>query len=676
MKISFISLAILFLYINSHAQNRDCDPVVVNGVAVPCLLGLMPRDLVGFKYEANTGWVQIPIQVDERLLADVSRPYSGSGPSGCEGGPKEDEPWDIFYYADTTSHVGADPDPSFDIDDELVFMAKDVGSPVGNIANPAGTGIRCELQIYDPVEGTSLGYVYIFEQDGSLDASAGEDYIQYDFTFFPMGDSIAGNSVKEDYIMCYENEVRNTEASSVITEDYESRFSDRWTEDYLKIKTGNVLDTSLLDIHQITLDIDKCLRYTGSFATNTGVIISTIDGPVRAIRAIMGANSGRYNQLSIFFTKCQVYYRSDFRVHDAITQDVSQAYDMFDWTDAMNGAKYSNNYNPTPVVIDGNQDNLNKDELPVWSLYEGAQGSIVVNASIVKNSDHYTFGESLQDVMARTNNAGTAWDAYYDDAGVEATYQCTGDEEAYGTAGWVVYTNQCYDYRFMTDKCDSLTTPNEVVFNRTNYYLPPGVDNAGAARYADYARQPLQILDLDGIVLAAELTRFQANTKAEGVLLDWETATENDNAYFELQRSADGKSFEALVRLKGQGTSLEAKQYDFLDVLPYSGTNYYRLKQMDFDGDFEYSKIISVQWKATNESNLKIFPNPSTNRLYYLLKDRASIQAVRIYDAFGRLLSVVATIDGAIELGGLATGIYILEVQSNSGSFRKRFFKQ
>ncbi|MEM9886790.1 MAG: T9SS type A sorting domain-containing protein [Bacteroidota bacterium] len=675
IKTNILLFLLLFLCckITSFAQNRDCDPVIAKGASLFCVQGFAPNEIVGFRYEANNNWIQIPIQIDERILLDVSAPYGLD--SGCGGTPKEDEPWDYLYYADSTSHIGADTDASFDFDDELLFMAKDVGERVDNVADPSGTANRCELEVYDPVVDSVLGYVYLFFQDGSLNPSAGIDYVDYDLEFFPMGNDTAGTTVRDDYIMCYNNKVRNTEASRVVTSKYESGFSARWTEDFLKLKTGNVANDNILDIHQITLDIDKCLRYTESFSTNRGVIVSTIDGPIRAIRSIMGANSGVYNQISIFFTECQAYYRSDFRVHDAINADVSRAYDMFDWSDVMNGAQYSNNYNPTPVTVDGNQDNLNNNELPIWSLFTGDQGSIVINASIVKNSDHYTFGATLQDVMNRTNRAGTAWDAYYDDAGDNASYTCTGDAKALGTSGWVVYTNQCYDYRFMTAKCDSLQSPNEAVFNRTNYYLPPNLSNETAARYGDYAQQPLQVLVLD-IPLPVALVQFQAKKDKEGILLNWETATENDNAYFELERSTDGKFFSPIVQIKAHGTSIIAHQYTFLDVLPNDGINYYRLKQVDFSGTFEYSKVLSIEWKGDKENDhLKLFPNPAKGILYYLLDHQVSIELVRVYDAFGKLLKTVQSINGFLIIDELEKGMYVLEVQSNSGSWRKRFFK-
>ena len=87
-----------------------------------------------------------------------------------------------LFYADAETYTGADPDPLLDLDDELVFMARDGGDRVGSWSEPAGvvSGSAVELELRD---GEAQAWVYLFERDGTLlEPSAGQDYVQYTFS--------------------------------------------------------------------------------------------------------------------------------------------------------------------------------------------------------------------------------------------------------------------------------------------------------------------------------------------------------------------------------------------------------------------------------------------------------------------------------------------------------------
>ncbi len=114
----------------------------------------------------------------------------------------------------------------------------------------------------------------------------------------------------------------------------------------------------------------------------------------------------------------------------------------------------------------------------------------------------------------------------------------------------------------------------------------------------------------NGMALPVELVDFSTSIKDKNVTLIWSTATEINNEGFIIQRSVDGKSFDDIGYVKGHGDSDELISYSFKDYAPPSGLIYYRLKQVDFDGAFEFSPIEVVEIiKQTNES-LSIFPNP------------------------------------------------------------------
>jgi hypothetical protein len=110
--------------------------------------------------------------------------------------------------------------------------------------------------------------------------------------------------------------------------------------------------------------------------------------------------------------------------------------------------------------------------------------------------------------------------------------------------------------------------------------------------------------------LAVELISFTGKATESGINLEWSTASEENNSHFEVERSADGKSFEQIAKIEGNGNSNTTIKYAFTDTNPHFGDNYYRLRQADFDGKFEYSKTIAVSNTMPEEMQIMMYPNP------------------------------------------------------------------
>src|SRR5688572_12495014 len=108
--------------------------------------------------------------------------------------------------------------------------------------------------------------------------------------------------------------------------------------------------------------------------------------------------------------------------------------------------------------------------------------------------------------------------------------------------------------------------------------------------------------------LPVELVSFKGSATAEGIALNWETATEKNNAYFSIQYSTDGRNFESVGYVDGKGTSTTANAYFFTHKDAKPGKAYYRLKQVDFDNTYAYSKIIVVDAKEKATLPLKVYP--------------------------------------------------------------------
>lgn len=113
------------------------------------------------------------------------------------------------------------------------------------------------------------------------------------------------------------------------------------------------------------------------------------------------------------------------------------------------------------------------------------------------------------------------------------------------------------------------------------------------------------------VLLPVELISFNALLKDDIVELNWATASEKDNAFFTVEKSSDGVNFEAIDVLKGWGTRSDAMFYSTIDHNPLPGVGYYRLKQTDFDGNYFYSKIVSVENGNDTKLKFTIIPNPT-----------------------------------------------------------------
>jgi hypothetical protein len=169
--------------------------------------------------------------------------------------------------------------------------------------------------------------------------------------------------------------------------------------------------------------------------------------------------------------------------------------------------------------------------------------------------------------------------------------------------------------------------------------------------------------------LPVELTSFTSTASAEGVTLMWTTASEINNHGFEVERSYDGNIFENVGFVNGHGTSTEIHNYSFTDI-PENKANgifYYRLKQVDMNGQSTYSKVLTVKIDIPREFSLaQNFPNPfnPTTTIKYTVPQNGPV-TIKLYDITGREVSTlvnevqsVGSYDLKFDASGLASGVY------------------
>lgn len=163
-------------------------------------------------------------------------------------------------------------------------------------------------------------------------------------------------------------------------------------------------------------------------------------------------------------------------------------------------------------------------------------------------------------------------------------------------------------------------------------------------------------------VAPVSLLNFNANCINKNVKLDWQTASEINNDYFDLERSADGNSYGSLLRVNGNGTTNEPHQYFAYDEQPLGGSNYYRLKQVDFNGSTTYYNPIIVN--CNQVEGISIYPNPNNGS--FIVSGISEEEEIQLTDALGRtLLSKKGEMN--YELNNLQEGIYFVIIKSKFG---------
>ncbi|MBT2556816.1 T9SS type A sorting domain-containing protein [Hymenobacter sp. ISL-91] len=172
--------------------------------------------------------------------------------------------------------------------------------------------------------------------------------------------------------------------------------------------------------------------------------------------------------------------------------------------------------------------------------------------------------------------------------------------------------------------------------------------------------------------LPVQLLSFGAERRPAGVQVRWATATEQNSARFEVQRSATGQAFRTIASVAAQGNSNSRHEYTVFDQQPLTGTGYYRLHQLDHDGKSSYSAVISV----TAPGEMRVYPNPVLTKLTVELP--AAGGRYRILSMLGGTLMAGELFDSKAELDmtTLPTGLYQLEISTPAGREMRKIIKQ
>ncbi len=163
------------------------------------------------------------------------------------------------------------------------------------------------------------------------------------------------------------------------------------------------------------------------------------------------------------------------------------------------------------------------------------------------------------------------------------------------------------------------------------------------------------------------------------VLLKWSTANEINNDHFDVQRSSDGLNFTSFGSVAASHNSNSVQNYSYAEFKTINGSNFYRLKQVDLDGNFKYSAIVKVNMTG---ALWVIFPNPATSKAIIQIRSQLKNVSFTLVDNFGKtvyyrsLPNVSAGEFKDIPLTNVAKGIYMLKIESDKGSKTEKIIVQ
>ncbi len=393
------------------AEPLRADPVVIAGSALPHLGGVTADALVAFRYRdarrEKGRWKQVPVQLDERKPVDFGSQPPNNAAAGVDETVYGTAPIgvSVVQYADPETFVGADPVAGLDGDDEVALIASDAGDRAGKRSKrPQGTaGSPTAVKVADPLDG-SKAYVYLYRSKGELDPTAGKDYVDYRFR-------LTSGAYRTTYRRA---DGPNPETSTVTTGGYEVGFSDRWFYDTLAITAGGASGVELLDGFKFGFAPNSCTRSEATFNDAEGAFVANLDGPVRAIRSYVGANSGPLTERTHVFYPDRHLIITDLRVHP-----ITGALTFHDLSAAGVGMTYIDSFDPAGATVDGNPEAL-ADAVPAWRAWTGPQGSL------------FSADRAEGDIAGLLLAAAHNW--YLDDSTPDSA-QCWGDAQAYGQGG-------------------------------------------------------------------------------------------------------------------------------------------------------------------------------------------------------------------------------------------------
>ena len=336
------------------------------------------------------------------------------------------------------------------------------------------------------------------------------------------------------------------------------------------------------------------------------------------------------------------------------TSSINVDFDPGPGTFNLNGAKYA-----FVLKLDSNGDFVWAGKMGAWSgnfsgrsvkidgfdnIYVLSKGSGTVNTNIMGSTSYNVSSTGL--IVKKLSPTGS----------LHWAFTSGGSIYSYGLAvtNYAVYING--------------------TFSGTADFDPgPGTYNLTSAGQYDMYVQKL----LHPSVLPIKLFSYDISCNNNFPQLNWSTASEINNDYFTIEKSVDALDWEIVTYIQGAGNSNQQINYSYIDdsYKNNNQTTYYRLKQTDFDGKYEYFNILPIKCEGALNTSPIIFPNPATSTLTISGKE---INKIEIIDLLGRIVKQVNSNLNAmnIDISNLSNGTYVIKIYETDKISNHKFIKQ
>ncbi|WP_181163650.1 T9SS type A sorting domain-containing protein [Pontibacter mangrovi] len=375
---------------------------------------------------------------------------------------------------------------------------------------------------------------------------------------------------------------------------------------------------------------------------------------------------------------------------------------MFKWSSRPDGEQ------PFVVAAPGTTSPYLLNDVPMyWSMTKGA--GVTVEAATVNNTQFPRSGNSFSIVQTGASaTEGTNVKIKFGELLTDVSFMLLDIDKTTATsqftdklvvtginsAGNVVLASQSFvknaAYAQFDAKSSTFTgvadVDNSLELGNVTVVFTEAVKEINISYYnlgADRGRQGIGFGNFNGYrtigALPVELMFFRGAMQSGNAKLSWATAQEVNNDKFVVERSQDGKNYSAIGEVKGNGNSITRINYSFTDTNPAEGINYYRLRQIDFDGAEEMSNIVAVQYKGQQvfQGNLaKVYPTLATDEVNVKLALDAA--QITVLDVSGRQVAQYSSTgrELTIPVSQLQRGVYLVKVSGNSQQQTLRFVKQ